>query len=164
MATDDEYDYDFSKYKDSGIISNIKNNLDLVTISDWVMLALVAFSIFILSGLIFIFTEAPEFLGRDIRGTQFIFNLPATNEGQANPAGLSRMYVSELLIVAGVIALGVVGLYLIRNATRFVDEREKGVQILAIGVILFLMALFLLFLLFNFKQTSQFPNISGVRE
>lgn len=169
MASDEDYKHDFNqfdydKYKDSGLITNIKNNLDLVKLSDWVMIILVASSILLLSGLIFVFTETPDFIGRNIFGTQFIFNLPVQDKGKANPNGQTHMYVFELLVVAGIISMGVIGLYLIRNATRFIDESEKGVQVLAVGVLMILIALVLLFFLYNFKQTSQFPNISGLKE
>lgn len=160
MATDEEYDYE-----ESSFVNSLRKNIELLNIQDWVLISLVGLSILLLSGLIFVFTEVPEFIGSpdQFRSSQVVFNLPA-EKGQANSTGLSRMYISEMLIVAAIITMGVIGLFLVRYATRYVDEKEKGVQVLAIGVLLFLMAVFLLFVLYNFKITSQFPNITGVTE
>ena len=169
MATDEEYDYD-EFTQESGIISNIKNNLDLVTLSDWMMVLVVAFSILILSGIIYVITEVPDFIEVvRYRGTQFIYNIPPIDSstgqfatGQFNSSALNDMYIFEMIIVAATISLGVIGLLLIRNATRFIDQPEKAVQVLAIGVTCFLVALLLLYFFYNFKGTGQFPNISGV--
>lgn len=151
MTSDEEYDY--NEY-DNSFMSQLRSSLNISTISDWLLVFLIGGSILILSGLIYIFTETPEFIGRDSRGSQVVYN-------SVNISGLGRMFVIEMLIVSGTIIIGVIGLYLIRYATSYVDEREKGVQVLVIGIIMFIGALFLLYLVYNFKITSQFPNLTG---
>ena len=160
MATDEEYNY---SEESSSFLSNIRRNLNVVTINEYVMVILTGFSIFLLSGLVYVLAETPDIVHSDSRGTQLVYNFPPQAQGQKmNIAGLGTQYVLEMFIVAGIIGMGVIGLYLIKNATSYIDDQRKALQVLIIGTLLFLLAAMLLFFLYMYKMTGNFPSFVGL--
>jgi hypothetical protein len=160
MATDEEYDY---SEESSSFLSNIRRNLNIITINEYMMFILAGFTILLLSGLIFVLAETPEIIHTDQLGLRIIFNWPPQVQDQTfNPSGLDNMYVFEMLLVAGILSLGTAGLYLNKNATSYIDDQKKALEILTLGVILFILAASLLFFIYIYKMTGKFPYFVGL--
>ena len=159
MTTSDKYE-DFDE--NSSFIANIKRNLNVVTINEYMMLVLAGLAIFLLSGLIFVLAKTPDIYVSNSGITRFIY-IQFPPSGQTyNSQGLSYEYVLEMFVVAGTIALGSIGLYLMKNATAYIDDQRKALQILIIGTLVFLFAVLLLFFIYLYKITGNFPSFAGL--
>jgi len=158
MTTSEKYD-DYEE--NQSFIANVKRNLNIVTINEYAMLVLVALSIFLLSGLTYVIAKTPKLFESQSGATQFIYILRPPSGQTYNPSGLSNMFVVEMFIVAFAIGLGVFGLYLMKNATAYIDDQNKALQILIIGTILFITGVLLLFFIYLYKMTGHFPSFAG---
>ena len=162
MTSSEKYEY--LEEDDTSFIANIRRNLNVVTINEYFMLVLVAVAILLLSGVIFVLAKAPQLYASDIYGTRIIFYqlVPQGASYQFNQAGLQHQYVVEMLVVASVIAIGVYGLYLMKNATSYIDDQRKALQVLMIGTTVFSLAAATLFFIYLYKMTGNFPSFAGL--
>lgn len=158
MTSSEKYD-EFEE--SSSFIANVRRNLNVVTINEYAMLVLVGLSIFLLSGLTYVIAKTPKIFVSQQGVTQFIYILTPPSGSTYNPSGLGDMYVTEMFIVAFSIGLGVFGLYLMKNATAYIDDQNKALQILIIGTIIFIAAVLLLFFVYLYKLTGHFPSFAG---
>ncbi len=159
MTTSEKYeDYEES----SSFVANLRRNLNVVTINEYAMLVLAGFSILLLSGLIFVLAKTPDvFLSTP--GSNRVIYIQFPPQGQKyNGQGLQYEYVLEMFIVAGTIALGAIGLYLMKNATAYIDDQRRALSILIIGTLVFIFAVLLLFFIYLYKMTGNFPSFAGL--
>ena len=150
--------------EDNSFLANIRRNLNVVTINEYVMLLLVAISILLLSGLIFVLANQPQILVSNNYGSTIIFfqTVPSGSGVAFNSSGLGNQYVIEMLIVAAVLGAGVIGLYLMKNATSYIDDQNKALVILIIGTSIFVVAALTLFFIYLYKETGNFPSFAGL--
>lgn len=138
--------------EDSNFIKNLKRFLASNQVSDWILATILVIAFLLESGIIYVLAKNPPFMG----------SIPGDRNPlivQPNPS-LGSQVVTETFVVLLVIFLGSLGLYLIKTATSYVDERDKGVLVQFIGIFLFTGNLLLLWLILNLKTTNQFPNFS----
>ena len=161
MTKSEKYEY---LEESNSFLANIKRNLNIVTINEYVMLLLVGISVLLLSGLIFVLSNNLQLYVNDQYGMRIIFYQPAnTANGQIfNPNGLGTQYVIEMFVVSAVIIIGVVGLYLMKNSTSYIDDQNKALQILIIGTSIFIIAALTLFFIYLYKETGNFPSFAGL--
>ena len=161
MANDEEYD---QLEESSSFISNIRRNLNVVTINEYTMVVLVAISILLLSGIVYVLANSPKIFLSNNYGTFVIYFFPPPSGSSLkfNQAGLGDQYVIEMFIVSGVIGAGVIGLYLMKNATAYIDDQRRALEILIFGTILFTIAASLLFFIYIYKMTGQIPYFAGL--
>jgi hypothetical protein len=134
-------------------IENLRRILNPSQISNWALGAILLITLSIEAGFIYVLTENPELFGKHpgTRNNMMIEYSPS----------LSSQVVIEMIIIFSVISLGVLGFYLIQMATRYsVDDPNRGLLILAIGIFLFVGNVIFLFLLFNYKLTTKFPDFT----
>ena len=165
MTSSEKYEY--LEEDDTSFIANIRRNLNVVTINEYFMLTLVAVAILLMSGIVFVLAKAPQLYASDIYGTRIIFyQIVPSNQAQNgvkyNPNGLTHQYVVEMLVVASVIAIGVYGLYLMKNATSYIDDQRKALAVLMIGTTVFSFAAATLFFIYIYKMTGNFPSFVGL--
>lgn len=147
-SPDEEYIYDESV----SLMTTIRRTFNTVTLSDYFLVVLLSVVILLLSGVIYVLTESPDFVGSN--PLRLVYNIPSQQ-------GLNQQYVFEMFLVAGIIVLGSGGFYMLRQATVFVDDPERSVLVLFLAIIFVLLAMLLLFLIFNMKITAEFPNFTG---
>ena len=161
MTDSQKYEY---LEEDNSFLANIRRNLNVVTINTYVMFLLVDIAIILLSGLIFVLANTPQLLVSTKFGTTIIFYLtvPSGSGVAFNAGGLGNQYVVEMLVVAAVLAIGVFGLYLMKNATSYIDDQNKALTMLIIGTSIFVIAALTLFFIYLYKETGNFPSFAGL--
>lgn len=159
MVRSEKYEY---LEEDNSFLANIRRNLSIVTINEYVMLLLVAIAILLLSGLLYVLANQPKLIDSNNYGTVIIYFQTAPSGSLFNPAGLGNQFVIEMLVVAALLALGVFGLYLMKNSTSYIDDQNKALVILIIGTSIFVIAALLLFFVYLYKETGNFPSFAGL--
>lgn len=161
MVTKERYD---EAEESTSFIANIRRNLNVVTINEYMELFLAGLAVFLLSGLVYVLAQTPDIVISNKYGTILIFNTPLNPQSTAkfNMGGISHEFVLEMIIVAILIAGGSIGLYMIKNATSYIDDQRTALQILLIGSIIFLISAALLFFVYMYKISGNFPYFAGL--
>ena len=100
MPTDTEYE----NSSEISFLANLRRNLSVITINQYVMVILAGLAIIIMSGIVYILAQAPPFYISDIYGTRIIYYIPSST---LNQGALNSQFGFETFIVAGILALGV---------------------------------------------------------
>ena len=117
-------------------------------VSTWFMLFIIAGIILVESGLMYDISQPTLFFRS--QGFQLI------NIYQGNSAQFS----AETIIAAVFIALGVIGLFVLKNAPAHIDDKQKASTTLAIAVFVVLAAFVLLYLFYVWKiDGGNFNNL-----
>ena len=159
MVSKEQYD---EIEESNSFIANIRRNLNVVTINEYMQFILAGFAVLLLSGLIYVLAQTPEIFRTDSQGTKLIYYLLPPQGGQFNMGAINEEFVMEMFIVAALISMGVVGLYLMKAATSYVDSQSKALEVLIIGSTLFILAVLLLFFVYLYKLSGVFPSFAGL--
>ena len=158
MPTDTEYE----NSSETSFLVNLRRNLSVITINQYVMVILAGLAIIIMSGIVFVLAQAPPFYISDIYGTRIIYYIPLSSSNTLNQGALNTQFGFETFVVAGILALGVYGIYLIKNSTSYIDDQRMALEVLAIGTVIFIIAAMLLFFVYMYKMTGRFPYFTGL--
>lgn len=159
MVTKEQYD---EAEESSSFLTNIRRNLNVVTINEYMQFVLAGFAILLLSGLIYVLSNTPQFFMSSGGGLEVVL-YAVPNQGQTfNLGSIQDQLGMEMFIVAGLITIGVIGLYMMKSATSYVDSQAKAFEILLIGCFLFILAIMLLFFVYVYKFTGNIPSFVGL--
>ncbi len=84
MTKSEKYEY---LEESNSFLANIKRNLNIVTINEYVMLLLVGISVLLLSGLIFVLSNNLQLYANDQYGMRIIFYQPVLAKGSHSEIG-----------------------------------------------------------------------------
>lgn len=150
MATNDS-EKNLSKnlsFKERLVLFQMKF-LNLNNLSKWLLAFLIIFTIFIEAGFLYTATE-PIDLSKDQRIIEIGAN-PGTDVKMTPERMAQSQVFLEPFIVTALIAMGVFGLFLMKRAPSFVDDKDKAVFNLILAIIVLGIAILALFIFYENK-------------
>lgn len=159
MVTEEEYD---EVEESSSFLANIRRNLNVVTINEYMQFVLAGLAILLLSGLIYVLANTPQFVLSGRGGVEVVLYAVPSSGQSFNLGAMQDQLGLEMFIVAGLITMGAAGLYMMKSATSYVDSQTKAFEILITGSTLFILAVMALFFVYVYKATGNIPSFVGL--